>query len=176
MAFMLDNAIRRFFQNPVRLLGGYIAAGQTVVDVGCGPGFFTIEMARMVGPEGQVFAVDLQPAMLQRVRRKALRHGVAERMRYHQCRADRIDLSCAADFMLAYYMVHETPDPGLFFGEAITLLRAGGRLLVVEPRMHVGRAVFAAMLHEAESVGFTIEGHPKGQGGRAALLARPSTL
>jgi ubiquinone/menaquinone biosynthesis C-methylase UbiE len=171
MAFMLDNWIRRFFQNPVKLLGEYITAGNVVVDMGCGPGFFSIDMARLVGPAGQVIVVDLQPDMLNRVKKKALRHGVADRMTYHQCRADGIGLECAADFMLAFYMVHETPDPRSFFEETKSMLKAGGKLLVVEPKMHVSQGVFDAMVEDAARAGLKAVDYPTGKGGRAVLLA-----
>jgi ubiquinone/menaquinone biosynthesis C-methylase UbiE len=170
MAFMLDNWMRRLFQNPVKLLADYIREGNTVVDLGCGPGFFTIDMAEMVGSTGHVIAVDLQPGMLDRVRKKAFRKGVADRIAYHQCRADHIGLECTADFMLAFYMVHETPDPRRFFEETRSMLRAGGRLLVVEPKMHVSQASFESMVAGAARAGLEPVEHPTGKGGRAVLL------
>jgi len=170
MAFMLDNWIRRFFQNPAKLLGEYIRAGDTAVDVGCGPGFFSIDMARMVGEGGRVIAVDLQAGMLERVKKKAVRHGVADRMTYHQCRTDSIGLSCEADFILAFYMVHETPDPGCFFKETKSMLKAGGKLLVVEPKMHVSQASFESMVEDAARAGLKTLDSPAGKGGRAVLL------
>jgi ubiquinone/menaquinone biosynthesis C-methylase UbiE len=169
-AFLLDNWIRRLFQNPVKLLEEYVREGDTVIDLGCGPGFFTIDMAKMVGSTGNVIAIDLQPAMLERVRKKALRAGVADRLLCHQCRADRLGLSCEADFILAYYMVHETPDPASLFAEVKGLLRPGGRMLVVEPKMHVAPAAFDTMLEKAAAVGMKVEATPSGKGGRAALL------
>ncbi|MBL0715987.1 MAG: class I SAM-dependent methyltransferase [Desulfosarcina sp.] len=171
MAFMLDNWIRRLFQNPVKLLGDYIKAGHTVVDLGCGPGFFSVDMARMVGPAGRVIVVDLQPDMLDRVKKKAFRHGLAERMVYHRCRAERVDLDCAADFVLAFYMVHETPDPRHFFAETRSMLNAGGKLLVVEPKMHVSRTAFESLLEDASRAGLEVVDFPTGKGGRAVLLA-----
>lgn len=171
MAFMLDNWIRRLFQNPVKLIGEYIAPGNTVVDMGCGPGFFSIDMARVVARTGQVIAVDLQQGMLDRVKKKAIRHGVADRLTYHQCRSDGIGLKCTADFILAFYMVHETPDPRYFFEETKTMLKTGGKLLVVEPKMHVSQASFVAMVAEAESAGLEVVDYPTGKGGRAVLLA-----
>lgn len=48
----LDNRIRRWLQNPQKILRPYIEEGMTVIDVGCGPGFFSIEMAQMVGKSG----------------------------------------------------------------------------------------------------------------------------
>ena len=170
-AFLLDNWIRRLFQNPVKLLEDYVSQGDTVIDLGCGPGFFTVDMAKMVGPTGNVIAIDLQPAMLERVRKKALRAGVADRLLCHQCRADRLGLSCEADFILAYYMVHETPDPASLFSEVKGLLRPGGRMLVVEPKMHVAQAAFDTMLEKAADAGMKVEDTPAGKGGRAALLS-----
>lgn len=172
MAFTLDNGIRRLFQNPVKLLEAYIKPGDTVVDLGCGPGFFTIEMARMVGPDGRVVAVDLQTGMLDRVRGKAQRHGVAARITLHPCRADHIGLTCDADFILAFYMVHETTDPTRFFKEVRTLLKATGQMLVVEPRLHVRRSAFETMVEDAQRAGMEPLAFPDGKGGHAVLLAR----
>jgi len=172
MAFTLDNWIRRLFQDPRKLVGTYIRPGDTVVDLGCGPGFFTIEMARMVGPEGRIIAVDLQTGMLNRVRKKAQRHEMAARITLHPCRADRIGLTCEADFVLAFYMVHEVPDPLRFFKEIHAMLKATGQLLVVEPRLHVRRAAFEAMVNDAQRAGMEPRAFPGGKGGHAVLLVR----
>ena len=75
-AFALDNPIRRLIHNPQKILGGYIEPGQTVLDVGCGPGAFSIAMAKMVGELGKVIAVDVQEEMLQIVREKAAQRGL----------------------------------------------------------------------------------------------------
>lgn len=136
-----------------------------VVDMGCGPGFFSIDMAKMVGSAGQVIAVDLQADMLDRVRQKALRYAVADRMIYHQCRSDGIGLQCAANFILAFYMVHETPNPRLFFEEIKSMLKTGGKLLVVEPKMHVSRASFEEMVEDAVRAGLRALDFPTGKGG-----------
>ena len=60
IAFALDNPIRRLIHDPKKILGGYIEPGQTVLDIGCGPGTFSIAMAKMVGESGKVIAVDVQ--------------------------------------------------------------------------------------------------------------------
>ena len=172
IAFFLDNWFRTLLQNPKRIVGSYIKAGDTVVDLGCGPGFFTVAMARMAGEQGRVIAVDLQEKMIAHVKRKAARKGVLDRMAFHQCAADRIGLEIAADFILAYYMVHETPDPKAFLEEATSLLKENGRMLVVEPRFHVDKAMFHAMLEDAEAVGLKVADLPKGKGGRSGLFGR----
>jgi ubiquinone/menaquinone biosynthesis C-methylase UbiE len=66
----LDNRIRRWLQNPRKILAPHIEKGTTVLDFGCGPGFFTIDLARLVGASGQVIAADLQEGMLDRLRMK----------------------------------------------------------------------------------------------------------
>jgi ubiquinone/menaquinone biosynthesis C-methylase UbiE len=60
IAFALDNPIRRLIHNPQKILVGYIEPGQTVLDIECGPGTFSIAMAKMVGESGKVIAVDVQ--------------------------------------------------------------------------------------------------------------------
>ncbi|MDX2512841.1 MAG: methyltransferase domain-containing protein [Desulfobacterales bacterium] len=169
-AFMLDNWIRRLLQNPEKILKGYINPGDTVMDVGCGPGFFTIDMAKMVGPEGRVIAVDLQAKMLTATLKKAARKGVAGQVVAHQCEADRIGFDEQVDFILAYYMVHETSDPPAFFKEAKAMLKESGRLLVVEPKMHVSKSVFEAMVGNAEKAGLDAIDFPGKKGGYCVLL------
>ena len=171
LALFLDNRIRRLFQNPNKILGEYIRENDTVIDMGCGPGFFTIDMAKMVGPGGRVIAVDLQSKMLERVRRKAGRHGVADRIAYHQCGERYIGLKEHADFILAYYMIHETPNPVFFLNEAQALLKEGGRMLVVEPKFHVSKNEFEDFVDSAENAGLKVEIFPSQKGGRSVLFA-----
>jgi ubiquinone/menaquinone biosynthesis C-methylase UbiE len=171
-AFFLDNWIRRWIQPPGRIVGEYLASGDTVLDLGCGPGFFTLEMARRVGEVGRVYAIDLQAAMLDRVARKAERQGLKDRIYLHQCRSGRIDLAAQADFALAYYMVHETPSVAGFLNEVYGMVRPGGRLLVVEPRFHVGQKAFEAMCRAARDAGWAIEDEPTAKGGRSLLMRR----
>ena len=170
VAFLLDNGIRRLLQPPHRILEPFITPGDTVVDLGCGPGFFTLPLARLTGPEGKVLAVDLQARMLARVRRKAERQGLADRIVCHQCLPDRIGLSLQADFILAWYMMHETPDPANLLRELRTLLKPDGRLLVVEPKMHVSRARFTALEEDARAAGWVCRAPFGGMLSRGVLL------
>lgn len=170
ISLFLDNWFRRLIQNPKKIVGPYIGIGDTVIDVGCGPGFFSIEMARMVGENGRVIAVDLQEKMIGHVKRKAAKHGMTDRMMFHQCRSDRIGLDLKADFILAYYMVHETPSPLRFLEETGRMLKDGGRLLVVEPKMHVSRKVFGQMLEDAAAAGLKTVDFPRRKGGRSVLF------
>ena len=81
LSFTLTNIFRRMAHDPVRILRPFIREGDTVIDVGNGPGYFTVPMARMVGDRGLVIAVDIQSKMLEKTRRRAERAGVAGRIR-----------------------------------------------------------------------------------------------
>lgn len=172
MAWMLDNWLRRLFQNPGKIVGEYIREGDRVIDFGCGPGFLTIPMAVLAGESGRVTGADLQPEMLVHVQRKALAKNLEDRVSIHVCEKDRVGLAVQqkADFMVAFYMVHEVPDPATFFKEVVTLLKPGGKFLVVEPRNHVKKKLFDQMVNWAKDAGFTVAGFPKKKGGHAMLL------
>lgn len=156
----LDSWFRRLFHNPARIVGPYVKPGMTAMDIGCGPGFFSIPMADMVGPEGRVIAADMQEGMLDIVRGKIAGTPLADRIVLHRCEQDRIGFSGTVDFALAFYVVHEVPDAKRLFAEVAGFLKPGGCLLVVEPPFHVGRQAFEAMLQKASLAGLTDVSHP----------------
>ncbi len=168
----LATPLRRLLHDPRRILAGLIAPGDTAVDFGCGPGFFTLPMAEMVGPDGLVVAVDLQAAMLERLRRRAERAGLAARIRLQQCSAEAVGELPPGDFALAFFMVHEVPDVSRFLGEVASALRVGGRFLLVEPRGHVSASDFAATVASAVASGLRPLATPRVRGARTTLFAR----
>jgi ubiquinone/menaquinone biosynthesis C-methylase UbiE len=127
--------------------------GMTVLDFGCGPGYFTIEIAALVGQSGRVFAVDLQEGMLQLVRQKIAKTGLETRIILHKCETDRIGLTDKVDFALVFYVLHEIPDQKAFFTELTSILKPGGEVLVVEPPRHVSKAGFAEIIEKAGEAG-----------------------
>jgi ubiquinone/menaquinone biosynthesis C-methylase UbiE len=169
----LSTPFRRLMAHPARILGDLVSPGDTAADLGCGPGFFTLPLAEMVGDEGSVIAVDLQQAMLDKLGGRAERKGLASRIHLHRCEAGTLGLDGErADFALAFWMVHEVPDQWRFFRETHELLRSGARLLLVEPRGHVVRAAFAQTLAAAEAAGFRTVGRPRITFSFSALLER----
>ena len=166
----LSTPLRRLVADPRRILRGLVRPGDTVVDVGCGPGFFTLPLAEMVGETGRVVAVDLQSAMLDRVRTRAEHQGLLGRIDLHECPADTLDLATEADFVLAFWMVHEVPDSERFLAEVRGLLKPKARFLIVEPRGHVGAAAFARTTARAVDTGMTPLAPPRVAFSRAALL------
>ncbi len=168
----LDNSIRKWLQNPEKILRPYITEGMTVLDVGCGPGFFSIEMARMVGKSGRVIAADLQEGMLQKLNEKVKGTELEERILLHKCGEDNIGVSEPLDFVLLFYIVHEVPNKEHFFNEIRTILKPQGQVLIVEPPFHVSKSAFEETIRKAGRAGLIVIERPKMFFSRAVLLKK----
>ena len=161
-AHSLDNTLRRWLQNPQKILAPYMKEGMTVLDVGCGPGFFSMEIAKMVGRRGKVISADLQEGMLQKLRDKIKGTEFEERMKLVHCDKDKINVQERVDFILAFYMVHEIIDKNSFFKELKNILNEKGQFLIVEPKLfHVSQKEFEGTIKLAENNGFSIFEGPK---------------
>jgi 2-polyprenyl-3-methyl-5-hydroxy-6-metoxy-1,4-benzoquinol methylase len=158
--YSFDNPLRRFVHDPVAILGEFVAPGQTVVDIGCGLGYFSLALAKLVGPSGRVVALDVQPQMVRRARSRAECQGLADRIDFHICTPNRLGLTNPVDFVLAFWVVHEVADPEGLLNEVSSFLRPHGRLLIAEPKGHVSAARFAATVELAHSVGYHISEGP----------------
>jgi len=162
LARSLDSKVRTWLQDPHKLLLPFVREGMTVLDIGCGPGFFSIELARMVGGTGRVVSADLQDGMLEKLRAKIQGTDLAERIRLVKCEREQINVSEKIDFGLAFWMVHEVPAKEAFFNQLKSILKADGQILVVEPTLfHVSRKEFDATTALAERAGFTIGRGPR---------------
>ena len=102
-ALIIDNICRHLFRPPLRFLSRFVSPGLTAVDLGCGPGYFTLPMAKIVGPGGTVHAVDFDRRAIDRVERKARRQGVSATLAAHAVSASEIDFleTGSVDFLLA---------------------------------------------------------------------------
>ncbi len=173
--YFLASPLRKLRQDPHAILSPFVRDGMVVLEPGPGRGFFTLELARLVGPNGRVVAVDVQARMLSVLRRRARRVGVLERIETRQ--ADGADLAAGdlagrVDFALAFAMVHEVPDPARFFTEVAAALKPGGLILLAEPRGHVSARDFDATLRTAAVHGLRATDRPRIAGSHAALLVK----
>jgi ubiquinone/menaquinone biosynthesis C-methylase UbiE len=171
LAYAWDNPLRRLVHDPKRILGGLVTPGATVADIGCGVGSFSVAMAKMVGDQGRVIAVDVRPNMLKATRRRARLARVAQRIGYHQCTLTRLNIGPPLDFALAFWMVHEIDDLPAFFAELRATLKPSARLLLVEPYAHVSGTTYEREVETARAAGFAVQDVPHIHISRAALLA-----
>ena len=172
LAPLIDNRLRPLVHNPEKIFAPYVAKGMTVLDVGCGAGFASLGLAELVGEEGLVIAADLQSKMLNIVKEKAMREGLADRIRIHLCSRDGIGVREELDFAVAFFMVHEVPDVRAFLEEIFTLLKTGGRFFITEPKIHVGFRAFQQIIREAQAIGFEIGERPSVLFGQTVLLVK----
>jgi len=166
----LDNSIRRFLQNPQKILKPYIKKGMTVLDLGCGPGFFSVEIAKMVFETGKVIAADLQRGMLEKVFKKIDGTELELRIELHKCQEDRIGVTEKVDFVFAFYMIHEVPNQRTLFKELKSILKHNGQIFIIEPKIHVSKKSFEEMIDEVKIMGFEIKARPKVFFSRTVLL------
>ena len=174
IGYVLLNPIRKLFENPNKLFGEFVREGMVVLEPGCGMGFFTLPLARMVGPQGRVVAVEIQPKMLTVLKRRAQRAGLLERIELRHAEAGKLgltDLAGKVDLSVALHMVHEVPDQGSFITQVRETLKPGGKLLIIEPKHHVSQDRFNETLAIAERHGFKCETALGRTGGRGAVLS-----
>jgi len=158
----LESRIRRWLQDPRRIVAPFVREGMRVLEPGCGPGFFTLELADLVGPTGRVFATDLQEGMLALLRDRVRGTPLEPRITLVKSETDRVGATEPVDFALAFYMVHEVPDQAGFFRQVRGVLKPGGKLLLVEPKLfHVSKEAWARTLGTAASCGFAAAAGPK---------------
>ncbi len=175
LGYFLLGPVRRWFQDPARILREHVKPGMTVLEPGPGMGFFTLELARLVGASGRVVAVDVQQRMLSALRRRAARRALAGRIETRLAGDAGLgieDLAGRVDFALLFAMVHEVDDQARFFAEIGAALKSGGTVLLAEPRGHVRAPAFAAELELAAAQGLAVVGRPAIAASHAAVLTR----
>ncbi len=170
MGYVLANPLRRLLENPDKMLRPFVREGMTVVEYGCGMGFFTVPLARMVGPEGKVIAVDVQQKMLDGMQRRANRAGLTERITPLLADAQGTPIGDSVDFVAALHVVHELPDAKAFFAQMRSIMKPGAKLLLVEPGFHVSEKDFRASIEIARSVGLALAEEPVNGRRRRAVL------
>ncbi len=111
-----------------------IPAGATVADVGAGAGYYSIRLARKVGPKGVVYATDVQPEMLRFLRENARAARVANIKPIRSTQTKTNLPAGTIDLILMVDVYHECTDPEVILQGLLTALKPGGRLVLVEFR------------------------------------------
>jgi SAM-dependent methyltransferase len=140
-------------------------------------GFFTLELARLVGPSGRVIALDVQSQMIAGLQRRARKAGLIDRIDARVVSPTSLGLDDKAgtiDFAFVVAVLHEMPAAGPFFAQAAHALKSNATLLLAEPAGHVGEAEFGEELAAAAQAGLAVISHPPIDKCRTALLRKPA--
>lgn len=150
-AFMLNNPLRRRLSPPENLISKLeIGPEDVMVDFGCGPGYFTVPLARIAR---KTFGVDVSSGMLARASAYAKKKRVD--IELIQSDGTRINLpDGSVDGILLVHVFHEVESRAKVLGEFLRVLRPAGRLLVVEKTRggHMLGKLGPPIINEAEII------------------------
>lgn len=132
---VLEAPNRREWMPPERILAALdLQPGKVLADIGCGPGFFAVPAARVVGRSGKVYCIDISLDMLMRVGQHKYNEGLSQ-LETILSKETNIPLADGvADAVLLANVLHEAEDLRALLTEACRLAKEGGRLLVAEWR------------------------------------------
>ncbi len=108
------------------------APGSSVADIGAGSGYFSLKIARLVGPTGKVYANDFQPGMLDIIRKKLVGSGLDNVTLVRGGVSDPGLTPGSIDDALMVDVYHELSDPQTMLGHIRRALKPGGRLILIE--------------------------------------------
>jgi len=159
----LDSDLRRWVQPPDKLIKrSGIKPGMTVMDLGCGSGAFTPFVARAVGEQSKVYAVDIQPAMLKQLERKLPETENQDISNIELKQASAYDLPFEDGSLDLVYMVtvlQEIPDRGKALREIKRVLKPGGILAVTEFLPDPDYPLRSATIKICQREGFILDGN-----------------
>ncbi len=168
----LDNRLRSWIHSPDQLFAPYVRPRMHCVDIGCGGGFATMGLARLVGPRGRVVAVDVQRGMLDLVQHRSIaeEHPWIETV---QCTESSPNVDGPFDFALMMYMAHEVPQLEAFLTDVAAALSPQGLLYLAEPKLIVSGRRFRKTVDVAHACGLETREHPRLPLSRAVVLGKP---
>jgi ubiquinone/menaquinone biosynthesis C-methylase UbiE len=130
---LLESADRDTWQKPDLIMDSLgIADGSHVADVGAGGGWFTVRLARRVGPNGVVWAEDVQAEMLEAIKRRAAKENLRNVQPQKGSPTDPMLPAGSLDAVLIVETFQETPNPQLFLENVRASLKPGGRVGIVD--------------------------------------------
>ena len=162
IGYFLDSDYRRKVQSPDPLIQrSGIKPGQHVLEIGCGSGAYTTFVARAVGPEGMVEALDIQPAMLAQLEKKLNlpENQDIKNIRTHQGSAYDLPFEDGSlDLVYLITVLPEIPDQGKALSEIKRVLKQEGILAVSEFLPDPDYPLNSTTAKRGEKAGFEIEG------------------
>jgi len=132
----LERPEREKEEQPAKLLPLLkLKAGEVVADIGAGSGYYTFKLAELVGPDGKVYAVDIQPEMLALIRKRMKDKGIPNVIPHLGKTSDPKLPDASIDLILMVDVYHEFSHPYEMTEAMIKALKPGGRLVFVEFRL-----------------------------------------
>ena len=167
---LLEGPDRDAWQRPDQIMDELgIAEGSVVADLGAGGGWFTIRLARRVGPNGKVYAEDIQREMIEAMTRRVERLGLRDRVTLQLGKATDPELPAGAlDAALIVDAYHEMAQPVALLRNLAQSLKATGRIGIVNftkegggpgPRMEE-RVDAERVIRDAQAAGLQLTSRP----------------
>ena len=131
----LDRSERDLEENPDRAIDVLkIEKGATVADVGAGSGYMTVKLSKKVGPQGKVYATDIQQGMLDLLNKRLVKSKITNVTTVLGTQDDPRLPPDALDLVIMVDVYHELSQPQVMLGKIRASLKSGGRLVLLEYR------------------------------------------
>jgi ubiquinone/menaquinone biosynthesis C-methylase UbiE len=155
-ASALESRLRLLLQNPRKILKKHIRIGMTVLDLGCGTGFFTLEIANLVGNKGEVFACDVQNGMLEILKYKLKNSKLQQQIKIFNNQENSLGLEEKVDFIFAFYSFHEMKYIDSIICELTKIVKPETKIFISEQKFHVSKIAFGTIIQRMEKNGYEI--------------------
>ena len=166
----LESRLRLLLQNPRSILKRYIHSGMTVLDLGCGTGYFTLEIAKLLEKKGKVIATDVQKGMLDILMHKLGNTELQKQVQIHKNQENTLNLTDKVDFVFAFYSLHEMRCLDCIINEIRLLLKPEGEIFIAEQKFHVPKTTFIKIIEKMNANGFEITRQPNVFLSRAVVM------
>jgi predicted methyltransferase len=163
---LLEPPDREAWQKPDQVMDALrVAEGTTVADLGAGGGWFTMRLARRVGQNGRVYAVDVQRLMIEAIQRRVQREGLGNVTTVQGEYDDpKLPADARTDAVLIVDAFHEMEDPILLLKNVAKTLQPHGRIGIIDYREGEGgpgpdaaqRVPPAVVIAQAKAAGLTL--------------------
>lgn len=168
----LESRIRKLLQNPNHILKNYISEGMTVLDLGCGTGFFTLEIAKLVGETGKVIASDVQQEMLDIVSQKLNSNELKNRIQLIYTPDNQLEITEKIDFVFAFYSFHEMKFLDKIIADLNLIIKPETKIYIAEQKFHVSKKEFESYINKMQSNGFEVVEKPRVILSRAVVIKK----